>query len=233
MEPQSGWGPDSKARVVSSQQAQERPLQAKLTSTRLLSRSPTTMKVESDSGKDLENQTLCVRKAGSTRESWALKGVSTLALERPAWPRDQFLPSPVLSSLSSLEQQCLHPPPGRLDAPWIRPGPSHEEADGPALGPALLSGYPPASLRSSVPEDAVDVGAQAAGGALFQHVAAALLPANRLLVQPRAERDARHLGVRALQVGSWQRWERQEGGVSEHAQPWEPGRPVGGFGPLN
>lgn len=94
------------------------------------------------------------------------------------------------------------------------------------LGPALPSGYPPASLRSSVQEDAVDVGAQAAG-ALFQHVVAALLPADRLLVQPRAERDARHLGVRALQVGSW-----QEGGVSEHAQPWEPGRPVRGFGPL-
>lgn len=92
----------------------------------------------------------------------------------------------------------------------LGPGP-HEEADGLALGPALLSGYPPASLRSSVQEDAVDVGAQAAGGALFQHVVAALLPANRLLVQPRAERDARHLGVLALQVGSWQRWERRGG----------------------
>lgn len=55
MEPQSGWGPDSKARVVSSQQAQGRPLQAKLASTRLLSPSPTTMKAESDSGKELEN----------------------------------------------------------------------------------------------------------------------------------------------------------------------------------
>lgn len=55
MEPQLGWGPDSEARVVSSQQAQGRPLQTKLTSTRLLSQSPTTMKAESDSGKELEN----------------------------------------------------------------------------------------------------------------------------------------------------------------------------------
>lgn len=55
MEPQSGWGLDSKARVVSSQQAQGRPLQAKLTSTLLLSQSPITMKAESDSGKELEN----------------------------------------------------------------------------------------------------------------------------------------------------------------------------------
>ena len=108
----------------------------------------------------------------------------------------------------------------------LGPGP-HEEADGLALGPALLSGYPPASLRSSVQEDAVDVGAQAAGGALFQHVVAALLPANRLLVQPRAERDARHVGVLALQVGSWQRWERQGGAfqstlsLGSQADPWE------------
>lgn len=55
MEPQSGWGLDSKARVVSSQQAQGRQLQAKLTSTLLLSQSPITMKAESDSGKELEN----------------------------------------------------------------------------------------------------------------------------------------------------------------------------------
>lgn len=112
---------------------------------------------------------------------------------------------PLLSfPLSSLEQQCLHPPPGTLDAPWIRPRPSDTAADGPAPGPAVPSGYPPACLRASVQEDAVDVGAQAGGGALLQLIVATLLPADRLLVQPRAEWDARHLGVRALQIGSWQ-----------------------------
>lgn len=180
---------------------------------------------------------LCVRRAGGARESWAPKGRHTLTLEQSARPTgSQRLVSSLFCAFPSLVpgtavSASSH---GRLDAPWVRPRPSHAAVVGPALGPigpalgpAVPSGYPPASLRASVQEGAVRVGAQATGGALLQHVVAALLPADRLLVQPRAERDARHLGVRALQVGSWQWWKRQEGGVSEHAQPWEPGRPLG------
>lgn len=44
----------------------------------------------------------------------------------------------------------------------------------------------------------MNVRAQVGRGALVQHVLAALLPAYHLLVQPRAEWDAGHLGVGAL-----------------------------------
>lgn len=59
----------------------------------------------------------------------------------------------------------------------------------------------------------MDVGAQAGGGAWVQHILAALLPTNHLLVQPRTEWDAGHLGIGALQVGSWQGRRRQERGM--------------------
>lgn len=51
------------------------------------------------------------------------------------------------------------------------------------------------------------------GSALTQHVVAALLTADCLLVQPWAEQDAGYLGVGALQVGSWQGRRRQERGM--------------------
>lgn len=54
------------------------------------------------------------------------------------------------------------------------------------------------------------IGARVGGGALVQHVLAALLPADCLLVQPRAEWDAGHLGVGALQVDSWRGRRRQK-----------------------
>lgn len=54
------------------------------------------------------------------------------------------------------------------------------------------------------------ISARVAGGALVQHVLAALLPAYRLLVQPRAEWDAGHLGVGALQVDGCRGRRRQE-----------------------
>ena len=112
--------------------------------------------------------------------------------------------------------------------------------DGPGLG-SLPSGYPPASLRSSLEEEATGVRAQAGGGTQLQHIVAALLLADRILVQPRAEWDARHLGIGALQVGSWQRWKRQERGMFQstsspgrHADPCEipalPHNDLGGFG---
>lgn len=56
----------------------------------------------------------------------------------------------------------------------------------------------------------MDVRAWAGGGALVQHVVAALLPADHLLVQPWAEWDAGHLGIGALQIGSWRGRRRQE-----------------------
>lgn len=58
----------------------------------------------------------------------------------------------------------------------------------------------------------MDVGTQAGGRALV-HVVAALLPADRLFVQPWAEWDAGHLGIGALQIGSWQGKRRQERGM--------------------
>lgn len=111
--------------------------------------------------------------------------------------------------------------------------------DGPGLQ-SLPSGYPPASLRSSLEEEATGVRAQAGGSTQLQHVVAALLPADRI-VQPRAERDARHLGIGALQVGNSQRWQRQERGMFQstssagrQADPCEipalPRNDLGGFG---
>lgn len=55
----------------------------------------------------------------------------------------------------------------------------------------------------------MDVGTQVGGRALV-HVVAALFPADRLFVQPRAEWDAGHLGIGALQIGSWQGRRRQK-----------------------
>lgn len=81
--------------------------------------------------------------------------------------------------------------------------------DGPGLGPPPFR-HPPASWRPGLEEEVSHVRAQAGGGALVQHVVAALFPADRLLVQPRAEWDAGHLGIGALQVGSWQGRRRQE-----------------------
>lgn len=49
----------------------------------------------------------------------------------------------------------------------------------------------------------MDVRARVGGGAL--------VPTYHLLVQPRAEWDAGHLGVGALQVGSWRGRRRQRG----------------------
>lgn len=77
-------------------------------------------------------------------------------------------------------------------------------------------------------EEAPDVRAQAGRGAWVQHVVAALLPMDHL-VQPRTERDAGHLRVGALQVGSWQ-------GRRKQADPAEvpawPHPELGGFGQI-
>lgn len=61
----------------------------------------------------------------------------------------------------------------------------------------------------------MEVRARAGGGALIQHILAALLPADRLPVQSWAEWDAGDLGIGALQVGSW-RGRRQERGMFGH-----------------
>lgn len=57
-------------------------------------------------------------------------------------------------------------------------------------------------------------------GALLQHAGAALLPRTAFLSSRGQSGDARHLGVRALQVG-WRWWKRPGGVFQEHAQPWE------------
>lgn len=73
-------------------------------------------------------------------------------------------------------------------------GLGRKEVDGPGQGPQPF-GHPPASLRSCLEVEAMDVRARVGGGAL--------VPTYHLLVQPWAEWDAGHLGVGALQVGSW------------------------------
>lgn len=88
----------------------------------------------------------------------------------------------------------------------------------------------------------MEVRARAGGDALVQHILAALLPADRLLVQSWAEWDAGDLGIGALQVGSW-RGRRQERGMFGHmrslrrqADPGEilalPHNELGGFGQI-
>lgn len=57
----------------------------------------------------------------------------------------------------------------------------------------------------------MDFRAQACGNTVIQHrmVMATLLSTDCLLVQPRAEWDAGHLGIGALQIGSWGRKEQE------------------------
>lgn len=71
--------------------------------------------------------------------------------------------------------------------------------------------YPPASLLSWLEEEAMKVRAQACRDTLIQHrmVMASLLSTACLLVQPRAEWDARYLGIGALQIGSWNKREQE------------------------
>lgn len=66
----------------------------------------------------------------------------------------------------------------------------------------------------------MEVRAQACRDTLIQHrmVMATLLSTDCLLLQPRAEWNAGHLGIGALQIGSWDRQEQENW---EHGQPSE------------
>lgn len=72
----------------------------------------------------------------------------------------------------------------------------------------------------------MEVRAEASRDTLVQGgvVMVALLPTDCLLVQPRAEWYAGHLGIGTLQVGSWRR-RKQRRNASE--QPWESAHPGG------